>query len=66
MTTIIPSNPGTSPTTVPPTYHIPSKAPQTGAGGVASTGAGALLGISGLLLLAGLALMGVLVRRRRA
>ena len=61
-----PVNPGTSPTTVPPTYHIPSKAPQTGAGGAATTDAGAALGISGLLLLAGLALMGVLVRRRRA
>jgi hypothetical protein len=66
VTNTIPANPGTSPTTVPPTYHIPSKAPQTGAGGAASTDAGAVLGISGLLLLAGLALMGVLVRRRRA
>ena len=51
--------------TVPP-YVIPSKAPQTGAGGTANAGdAGTVLVLSGIMLLAGLALMGILERRRR-
>ena len=65
VTTVIQTQPSSSPSTLP-AYHIPTKAPSTGAGGAASTGTGALLGVSGLLLLAGLALMSVLVRRRRA
>ncbi|HUX04075.1 MAG TPA: hypothetical protein VMV53_04125 [Acidimicrobiales bacterium] len=54
-----------SPPTVPTT--IPNNGPATGAGGAASSGgASVVLGISSLVLLAGLALLGVLFRRRRS
>jgi hypothetical protein len=61
--TIIATNPS-KPTG--PVYKIPTKAPQTGAGGMAGvTHNGGLLVLGGLMLLAGLSALALMLRRRR-
>jgi uncharacterized repeat protein (TIGR02543 family)/uncharacterized repeat protein (TIGR01451 family) len=62
ITTTVPS----SPSKIPPT-KIPSSAPSTGLGGSAKVlYNGGLLSVGGMLILAGLVVMSVMIRRRRA
>ncbi len=64
VTVTIPAEPGTS--SPEPTFTIPSGAASTGAGGAAHSPVGPILGVSGLLVLLGAGLAGLLLRRRRA
>ncbi|MDE3083122.1 MAG: hypothetical protein KGJ39_06850 [Acidobacteriota bacterium] len=50
---------------VNPATTIPPVGPATGAGGAAHSDGGVIMGVGALMLLAGLALAGVLLRRRR-
>ena len=63
---ITPSSASTTPKTGTSAYKIPTSAPQTGAGGSAGVTFNAgLLSIGSLMLLAGLGVMGFMLRRRR-